>query len=119
MRSRGELRNQALVGLEGLLGEIGVETRDLLRLRDERLVGRAREFGLRFERLVQRLHAGKLLDERLGVLERLLGIVAIGGRDRLNAALQVAGGSRNRFKMLFAVVLNVFNFDHRGVLSQT
>ena len=49
MRSRVELRDQAFVGLEGLLGEIGVEPRDLLRFRDEGLVGGAREFGLRFE----------------------------------------------------------------------
>jgi hypothetical protein len=52
VRGRGKLRDQALVGLEGLLGEFGVETRDLLRFGDEGLVGRAREFGLRFDRLV-------------------------------------------------------------------
>ena len=113
VRGRGKLRDQALVGLEGLLGEIGVEAGDLLRFRDEGLVGRAREFGLRFDRLVQRLHAGELFNVRFGVLERLLGVVAIGGRDRLNAALQVARGSGNRFEMLFAVVLNVFNLDHQ------
>ena len=116
VRGRGELRDQAFVGLEGLLGEIGVEAGDLLRLGDEGLVGRARKFGLRFYRLVQRLHAGKLFNKRLGVFERLLGVVAIGASDRLNAALQVARGSGNRFEMLFAVALNVFNLDHHGVL---
>src|SRR5439155_3869156 len=62
---------------------------------------------------------GELFNVRFGFFERLLGVVAIGGRDRLNAALQVARGSSNRFEMLFAVVLNVFNLDHHGVLSQT
>src|SRR5262249_18822008 len=105
VRGRVELRGQAFVRLEGLLSEIGIEARDLLRLGDEGFVGRARKFGLRLERLVQRLHAGELLDKRLGVFERLLGVVAIGGSDRLNAALHVARRSGNRFEMLFAVVL--------------
>src|SRR5207249_5675740 len=76
VRRRSELRDQAFVGLEGLLGEIGVEAGDLLRLGNEGLIGRAGKFGLRFDRLVQRLHAGKLFNKRLGVFERLLGIVA-------------------------------------------
>src|SRR5215216_3088835 len=119
VRGRGELCDQAFVGLEGLLGEIGVESRDLLRFRDEGLVGRAGEFGLRLDRLVHRLHAGQLFNERFGLFERLLGVVAIGTRDRLNAALPVARGGGNRFEMFFSVALNVFNLDHHGVLSQT
>src|SRR3981189_1197941 len=88
VRRRDELRDQALVGLEGLLGEIGVEAGNLLRLGDKGLVGRARELGLHFQHLLHRLHAGELFHIRLGVFERLLCIIAIGGGDRLNAALQ-------------------------------
>src|SRR5947207_7977267 len=99
VRGRNELRNQAFVGLEGLLGEIGVEAGDLLRLGNEGLIGRAGEFGLRFDSLVQRLHAGKLFNKRLGVFERLLGIVAVSRCDRLNTALQIARGSSDRFEM--------------------
>src|SRR6186997_3285214 len=119
VRRRRELRDQALVRLEGLLGQLGVKTSDLLRFRDEGFVGRARKLGLRFKRLVQRLHAGKLFNVGFGLIERLLGVIAIRSRDRLNAALQVARRSGNRFEMLLAVILNVLNLDHHGVLSQT
>src|SRR4030081_2729349 len=112
VRRRRELRDQALIGLVGLLGEIGVKARDLLGLGNKGLVGRAREFSLRFNRLVQRLHAGELFHKRLGVFERLLGVVAIGGCDRLDAALHVGRGGCDRFEMLFTVGLNVFDFDH-------
>jgi hypothetical protein len=37
-RGRNELGNQAFVGLESLLGEVGVETRDLLGFGNEGLV---------------------------------------------------------------------------------
>src|SRR5665213_410464 len=84
---RSELRHDAFQRLEGLLGKIGVEPRDLLRLRHEGLVGGLGEFSLHFERLVQRLHARQLLDERLGVFERLLAVVAIGAGDGLKAVL--------------------------------
>jgi hypothetical protein len=36
---RGELRDHAFDRLEGLLGEVGIKPCDLLRLRDEGLVG--------------------------------------------------------------------------------
>src|SRR5712671_2437175 len=116
---RDELCNQAFVRLEGLLGEIGVEPCDLLRLGYERLVGGLGVFGLHFERLVQRLHARQLLDQRLGVFKRLLGVVAIGACDGLKAVLKRRCGGDDRLEVLFAVLLNVFNFDHDGVLSQT
>ena len=109
---RAELGNQALERLEGLLGTVAVEAGDLLRFGDEGFIGRAGELGLGFQRLVERLHAGQLFDKRLGVLERLLGVVAIGGRDRLDSALQIVRGSGNRFKLLFSVILNVFNLHH-------
>src|ERR1700730_13464213 len=41
--SRGKLRDHAFQRLEGLLGEIGIQSRDLLRLGHERLVGGLRE----------------------------------------------------------------------------
>src|ERR1700679_3711019 len=59
--SRDELRSQAFERLEGLLGEIGVHRRDLLRFRHESLKGGFREIGLGFDGLVDRLHAGQLL----------------------------------------------------------
>ena len=62
-RSRIELRDHAFQRLESLLGEIGIEPRDLLRFGHEGLIGGLRVFGLHFDRLVQRLHAGQLLDE--------------------------------------------------------
>src|SRR5438552_2847898 len=59
-RRRGELRDEAFERLVGLLGEIGIKPCDLLRLGHEGLIGGLREFGLHFNRLVQRLHAGQL-----------------------------------------------------------
>ena len=93
---RRELRDDAFQRLVGLLGEIGVEPRDLLRLRNERLISGLREFGLHFERLVQRLHARQLLDKRLGVFKRLLGVVAIGAGDGLKAVLNAGRGGNDR-----------------------
>src|SRR5713101_9208700 len=61
-RCRGELRDEAFERLVSLLGEIGIKPRDLLRLGHECLIGGLREFGMHFNRLVQRLHAGQLLD---------------------------------------------------------
>jgi hypothetical protein len=60
---RGELRDEAFERLVSLLGEIGVKPSDLLRLGHEGLISGLREFGLHFNRLVQGLHAGQLLDE--------------------------------------------------------
>src|SRR3954447_3783166 len=74
---RGELGSKAFERLERLLGEIRIQGRDLLRIGDEGLVGRLGVLGLNLEHLVQRLHAREFLDVRLGVLERLLGVVAI------------------------------------------
>src|SRR5262249_32615569 len=85
---------------------------DLLRFRNEGLVGGAGEIGLGFECLVQRLHAGKLLDEGLRVFERLLGVVAVGAGDRLEAVLHRGRGSDALLELLFSVVLKVFNLEH-------
>src|ERR1019366_7964545 len=73
---RGELRHDAFQWLEGLLGEIGIEPCDLLRLSHEGLVGGFRIFGLHFDRLVERAYAGQLLDEWLRVFKRLLAVIA-------------------------------------------
>jgi hypothetical protein len=52
VRGRGELRHDGLDRLERLLGEIAVEAGDLLRFRNEGLVGGTGKIGLRFHRLV-------------------------------------------------------------------
>ena len=72
--------------VESLLGKIAVESADLQRLDDEGLVSRLGVFGLDFNGLVERPHAGKFLDIAFGVFERFLGVVAIGGSDGLDAA---------------------------------
>ena len=42
-----------------------------------------------------------------------LRVVAIGGGDRLDAALEVPAEAATVLELLFAVVLDVFNLDHR------
>src|ERR1035441_306116 len=59
---------------------------NLLRLSDEDLVCRLREFGLNFNRLVERLHARELLNIGLRVFKRLLRVIAVSGCYRLKAA---------------------------------
>ena len=83
---RGHLRNEASEGLVRLLGKITVECANLLRLSDEGLVSRLREFGLNFNRLVERLHARELLNIGLRVFKRLLCVIAVSGCYRLKAA---------------------------------
>src|SRR5258708_38466503 len=111
-RGRGELRDQTFERLEGLLGKIGVKSRDFLRLGHEGLISGLREFGLHFNRLVHRLHAGQLLDERLGVFKRFLGVIAIGAGDCLKTVLNGSCRRNDRLEVFFSVVLNVFNIDH-------
>jgi hypothetical protein len=57
----------------------------------------------------------KLLNERLAVLERLFGVVAIRSRNGLQAILQRARRRGDRFQMLFSVLLNFFDLDHDGI----
>src|SRR5665647_3636058 len=102
---RGKLGDDAFQRLEGLLGEVGVKSRDLLRLGHEGLERRLGVFALHFDRLLQRLHAGQLLDKRLAVFERLLGVVAIGAADGLKAVLNGGCRSSDRLEMLFSVCL--------------
>src|SRR5205807_4466770 len=104
-RGGRELRDHAFERLVGLLDEVGVETGNLLRLRDEGFVRGLRVFGLHFKRLVKRLHARELFDKGPGVLIRLLAVVAIRGCDGLKA-----------LELLLAVTLNVFNLEHHGIL---
>src|SRR5262245_23925878 len=108
VRSRRELGHQALDRLEGLLGEVAVEAGDLLRVGDERLIGGTRVVALRFQRLVERLHARELLGERLGLFELLLDVLAIGIGDRRDTALERGGIGDGLLELLLAVALHVF-----------
>src|SRR5882757_9112109 len=51
----------------------------------EGLVGLLREFGLNLKGLVERARAGEFFDKALRVRKRLFGVVAVSGRDRLQA----------------------------------
>src|SRR6185437_3642295 len=110
---RRELGHHAFQRLECPLGEIAVETRNLLGVGHESLVSGLGKFALRFERLVERLHARELLHERLGVLIGLLGVVAIGVDDCGDTALQRSRMRNRCLELLLAVALNIFNFEHR------
>src|SRR5216683_3368140 len=81
----GHLRREAFPRPEDdLLGKSAVEFTNLLRLSDKVRISLPCEFGLNLNRLIERPHSHELLDKGSGVLERLLGVVAVGIRDSLN-----------------------------------
>ena len=112
----GGLRHLGDEGLErlvGVLGEVLVELADLGGLGDEGLVGGLGVVGLHFDRLVERADAGKLLEERTALFERLLGIIRVSGRDRLQAFRVGPRGRNSGIELLFAVILEFLNLQHR------
>src|SRR5690606_23955795 len=116
---RDELRGKILKRLIGLLGKIGVESADFLRLADERLVGGSGIRGLRLDRLIQRFRPGELLGEGSAVFKRLPRVIPEGYGNSLNALLKTARGCDRGVELLFTLLLNVFDLGHDDSLSSS
>src|SRR5262249_37646812 len=71
--------------------QLAMQLADLSRIVGKSFAGLSRVLGLRFHGLVQGAGSRQLLGKRLNVVQRLLGVVAISIRDRLDA-----GGRRRR-----------------------
>ena len=109
-------RDQALERLVGLLGKIGVEARDLLRLSYELLIGCLCVFALKRHDIAGRLEAGELRHEFRAILKRLLGIVGIGSRDRLNACGNGFGRRYRCIALLVGLLLQLLDVTHLEIL---
>src|SRR4249919_3928236 len=107
------LCEQRLERLVGFLGEIGIELTDLRSLGHKPLIGGLGVLGLNLDRLVERLHAEKLLERGAAVLERLLRIVRNLDCNRLGAFRKRTQGFKGHVHIVFADLLEVVEIlDH-------